>query len=96
MILQLVLYGTFFSFLGGCTDSCIEAGTSSTCICPISETETVGGCFCDCGFEGGRAGPNDYCYDNDDGQGIWSYAEPKTGNNFQETSCFCVIYCISK
>ena len=63
-----------FSFLVGCTDSCIEAGTSSTCTCPISKTETVGGCFCNCG-NGGRAGPNDYCYDNNDGRGVWSYAE---------------------
>ena len=63
-----------FLVLVGCTDSCIEAGTSSTCTCPISKTETVGGCFCNCG-NGGRAGPNDYCYDNNDGRGVWSYAE---------------------
>jgi len=62
---------------GGCTWACVAAGTSSTCRCPISETETVGRCYCDCG-DGGRAGPGDYCYDNDDGQGVWSYAEPKT------------------
>lgn len=66
---------TYFSFLAGCTDSCIAAGTSSTCICPISYDDPVGGCFCDCGLEGGRAGPNDYCYDNREGQGIWSHAE---------------------
>ena len=93
LLIFQIFHGTTVIFiLGGCTWACVAAGTSSTCRCPISETETVGRCYCDCG-DGGRAGPGDYCYDNDDGQGVWSYAEPKTGNNSQVIMCFCVLCC---